>query len=190
MSPRTVKQFESIRSEKIKLITETALRLFAQHGYESTSVSMIAKEAGISKGLMYNYFESKNALLKLVMEEGTKGFLEVLNIQNEKVISRDEIIAFIDHNIEALKDNPEYYRLYFSLTMQPKVFALMKDDFMPLFEKLFMIITAYFSQKGEKNPYVKSRYLLAVFDGIGAHYLLDVENFPLDEVREILVAQF
>jgi AcrR family transcriptional regulator len=89
MSPRTEKQFESIRSEKIKLITETALRLFAQHGYESTSVSMIAKEAGISKGLMYNYFESKNALLKLVMEEGMKGFMEVLNIQNEKVISRD-----------------------------------------------------------------------------------------------------
>jgi len=51
MSPRTEKQFERIRSEKVKLITETALRLFAMHGYEATSVSMIAREAGISKGV-------------------------------------------------------------------------------------------------------------------------------------------
>ena len=190
MSPRTDKQFETIRRERIKLISETALRLFSEHGYESTSISMIAKEAGISKGLMYNYFESKVALLRLVMEEGMKGFMDILNTGNEAVINREEIIEFIDTNIRALKDNPEYFRLYFSLTMQPKVFALMRDDFFPLFEKLFTIFTTYFSQKGEKNPYVKTRYLLAVFDGIGAHYLLDTDNFPLDEVRDILVAQF
>ncbi len=190
MSPRTDKQFETIRREKIKLISGTALKLFSEHGYESTSISMIAKEAGISKGLMYNYFESKVALLRLVMEEGMKGFMDILNTENEAVIRREEIIEFIDTNIQALKDNPEYFRLYFSLTMQPKVFALMRDDFFPLFEKLFTIITTYFSHKGEKNPYVKTRYLLAVFDGIGAHYLLDTDNFPLDEVRDILVAQF
>jgi len=189
MSPRTDKQFESIRNEKIKLISETSLRLFAEHGFESTSVSMIAKEAGISKGLMYNYFESKEALLKLIIGEGLKGFLDILKVEDERVIKREEIITFIDINIQALKNNPEYFRLYFSLTLQPKVFELMKEDFMPLFEKLFMIITTYYTQKGEKKPYVKARYLMAVFDGIGIHYISDIENFPLDEVRDILVNQ-
>ena len=38
----------------------------------TTSVAKIAKEAGISKGLMYNYFESK----ELVIKELIMGFLE------------------------------------------------------------------------------------------------------------------
>ncbi len=190
MSPRTEKQFADIRNEKMALITETALKLFAMHGYESTSVSMIAKEAGISKGLMYNYFKSKEDLLKLIIGEGLKRILDILEVEDEKKIKREEIIAFIDINIEALKNNPEYFRLYFSLVLQPKVFELMKADFMPLFEKLFTIIANYFSQKGEKNPYVKAQYLMAVFDGIGIHYISDIENFPLDEVRDILVTQF
>ncbi len=190
MSPRTEKQFESIRNEKIKLISEVALKLFARHGYESTSVSMIAREAGISKGLMYNYFESKEALLHLVVGEGMSGFIDILQVEDESHIKKEEIVAFIDGNVEALKKKPEYFMLYFSLILQPKVFELMKDEFMPLFEKLFMLITAYFTQQGDANPYVKSRYLMAVFDGIGIHYITDIENFPLDAVRDILVTQF
>jgi len=40
----------------------TALQLFENNGYESTSISKIALTAGVSKGLMYNYFPSKVAL--------------------------------------------------------------------------------------------------------------------------------
>ena len=63
MSPRTEKQFEEIRVSKKALIQETALELFATKGYHSTSISMIARTAGISKGLLYNYYESKEDLL-------------------------------------------------------------------------------------------------------------------------------
>ena len=42
-------------------------------------------------------------------------------------------------------------------------------------------------QKGEENPYVKTRFILALFDGIGIHYLSDTENFPLDDVRKMMV---
>ena len=63
MSPRTEEQFEEIRESKKNLIQEVALELFATRGYHSTSISMIAKEADISKGLLYNYFESKEELL-------------------------------------------------------------------------------------------------------------------------------
>jgi len=186
MSPRTDKQFKTIRNEKIELISKTALRLFSEHGFESTSVSMIAKEAGISKGLMYNYFESKEALLKLIIGEGLKGFLGILKVEDKRVIKREEIITFIDINIQALKENPEYFRLYFTLILQPKVFELMREDFMPLFEKLFVAITTYFTQKGEKNPFAKARFLIAIVDGIGAHYLLDMEGFPLEETRKMI----
>ena len=58
--PRTKEQFEEIRSEKVKMIKEVALRIFANEGYFQTSIAKIAKTANISKGLLYNYFERKN----------------------------------------------------------------------------------------------------------------------------------
>ena len=70
MSPRSAKQFDDIRKQKSKLIMETALELFAENGFHATSISQIAKKAGISKGLIYNYFESKNDILEEIIEEG------------------------------------------------------------------------------------------------------------------------
>ena len=43
-------------------ILETATRLFATHGYDSTSLAHVAKDAHVSKALIFWHFESKEAL--------------------------------------------------------------------------------------------------------------------------------
>src|SRR5262245_18531957 len=48
-------------------IAEVALRLWAEKGFAATSVAAVAKAAGISKGAMYLYFPSKQALLEEVL---------------------------------------------------------------------------------------------------------------------------
>ncbi len=47
-----------------------ALELFASHGFAATSVRRIAEEAGVSQGLLYNYFGGKEELLEAIFEEG------------------------------------------------------------------------------------------------------------------------
>ena len=59
MAPRTAIQIEEIKRNKRLLIIETALLRFSEDGYKRTSMSSIAKEANVSKGNLYNYFESK-----------------------------------------------------------------------------------------------------------------------------------
>jgi AcrR family transcriptional regulator len=76
MSSRTPKQFEEFRKDQKKTILETALEQFAINGYESTSISMIANKAGVSKGFMYNYFVSKEELLTTILVEGLKEMVE------------------------------------------------------------------------------------------------------------------
>ncbi len=49
------------------------------------------------------------------------------------------------------------------------------------------VFSNYYSQKGDENPDVKARFLLAVFDGIGIHYLVDTKNFPIDEIRDMII---
>ncbi len=59
--------YESRRTE----LTQVALRLFAERGVDQTSVAAIAREAGISKGAFYLYFESKDALLEDVLRRNS-----------------------------------------------------------------------------------------------------------------------
>jgi AcrR family transcriptional regulator len=49
-------------------ILETALKLFARHGFDGTSTKQIAQAAGIAEGLIFHYFPSKDDLLNAVLE--------------------------------------------------------------------------------------------------------------------------
>jgi AcrR family transcriptional regulator len=62
---RTVTTVEDRREQ----IMEAALRVFAKKGFAGASNKDIAEEAGITPGLIYHYFESKEGLLKAIYED-------------------------------------------------------------------------------------------------------------------------
>lgn len=187
MSPRTEQQFKEIRKDKVELIKNSALELFAQQSYNTTTISQIAKKAGISKGLMYNYFTSKEDLLKQIIIGGMQRFLDLLQVKDLENIQKQELIRFIDTNLNLIKSDADYYKLYFSLAFQSSIYSLLEKEMMNIFEKIFSIFIQYYTQKGDKNPFVKTRFLLATFDGVGIHYLSDTETFPLEEVKEMMI---
>jgi AcrR family transcriptional regulator len=61
---RTPKVVEDRRDQ----IIDAAMRVFAQKGFVKATNKDIAREAGITPGLIYYYFESKEALLKAIVE--------------------------------------------------------------------------------------------------------------------------
>jgi AcrR family transcriptional regulator len=60
---------QTIVEDRREQILEAALRVFAQKGFVRATNKDIAKEAGITPGLIYHYFESKEDLLKAAIEE-------------------------------------------------------------------------------------------------------------------------
>ena len=54
---------ETMTSDKRAAILDATLRLISQNGFHGTSMSMIAKEAGVSAGIIYHYFENKDDLI-------------------------------------------------------------------------------------------------------------------------------
>ena len=54
-------------------ILETALKLFAAHGFDGTSTRQIAKEAGIAEGLIFHYFPTKASLLTAILQDRLEG---------------------------------------------------------------------------------------------------------------------
>jgi TetR/AcrR family transcriptional regulator, fatty acid metabolism regulator protein len=66
---RTVASRSASQEEKRRQILDAAVRAFAKRGYHATRVSDIAEEAGVAYGLVYHYFESKDAVLEAIFRE-------------------------------------------------------------------------------------------------------------------------
>ncbi len=187
MSPRTTKQLEEIRASKRALIMNTALKLFAVEGYYITSISKIASAANISKGLLYNYFKSKEDLLSEIFHLGMDEIFKDFDPNQDGVLTKEELMFFIDKTFQKLNKNKDFWKLYFILIMKPSVFKIYEKRFMELVAPLFQTLENYYSAKGLKNPNAEARLLGATLDGVGMHYILDPENFPIEIVKQIII---
>jgi AcrR family transcriptional regulator len=57
------------RDERRKAIIQGAAHAFVEHGYEATGLDEIAREAGVSRVLLYRHFDSKKALYRAILED-------------------------------------------------------------------------------------------------------------------------
>jgi AcrR family transcriptional regulator len=121
MSPRTSKQYEAIREEKSALIMDTALEHFANEGYYATTINRIARHAGISKGLLYNYFESKEALLKAIIHKSITEIQNYFDINRDGYLTEEEFEFFVRKIDMMLMEKRSFWRLLFQLLMQNDV---------------------------------------------------------------------
>ena len=65
-------KFFDVKKNKQDAIINAALKVFAQKGYKDASTDVIVKEAGISKGLLFHYFTSKQGLYDFICDYSTK----------------------------------------------------------------------------------------------------------------------
>jgi AcrR family transcriptional regulator len=146
--PRTKEQYMQIREEKRTIIKDIALKLFADKGFEATSISEIAKNAELSKGLLYNYFNSKEDLLKEIWNELLIAFNNIVDINNSGKITDSEAEFFIDNVFEMCKSNRNQWKLYYQLSFQPKVLEyLMKIFDSKKVQERQILMLNYFAQK-------------------------------------------
>jgi AcrR family transcriptional regulator len=69
---------ESLESAKRRQILEGARKVFLAQGFDGASMGEIAKVAGVSKGTLYVYFDSKESLFEALTTEEKRGLAEVL----------------------------------------------------------------------------------------------------------------
>jgi AcrR family transcriptional regulator len=129
MTPRTPQQFKEMREEKMTLIMDVALEHFANEGYYRTTISHLARHAKMSKGLMYNYFESKEALLKAIIHRSVNEVYKYLDIDRDGYLSEEEFDFFVRKINVLLKEKRYFWRLLMQLLMQNDV----KEQFLKAF---------------------------------------------------------
>jgi len=190
MSPRTEKQFEEIRESRKALIQETALELFAKKGYHVTSISMIAKKAEISKGLLYNYYESKEELLNEIINHGLEQIMDMMDPNHDGKITSDELEGMIHESFKMLEVHPKFWTLYFSILTQGGVFSLIKEKFQKTYTELTGMMAEYFRKKGVEDPEAEAIILGSLLDGIYINYVFNRENYPIETVKKKLIDKY
>lgn len=65
-------------------IFETSMKLFAEKGYDATSIEEITSIVGVAKGTLYYHFSSKEEIFNFLIEEGMKLLKNSISIKTEK----------------------------------------------------------------------------------------------------------
>ena len=188
--PRTKIQNEQIREEKRKLIIINAMELFAINGFQSTTISEIAKKTKIAKGLLYNYFESKEDLLKIILNDGINEIMSSFDLLNKEEISDSDFRNYIESSFTILQSQPLFWKLYLSIIMQPTAMEILMNSTMNKVIPMMQLFEKYFEKKGYSNPKAEVRFFNALFDGISLNYLLDSNNFPIDESKQKIINMY
>ncbi len=76
--------FEKRRNDKKKAIMQTALELFDKHGFDKVTVTEIAAKAHVSKVSIYNFFESKDNLRRIIIKDMLDESIEKMKMLVEK----------------------------------------------------------------------------------------------------------
>ena len=190
MSPRTPEQFSEMREITKQKVMDVALELFANEGYYQTSISTIAKRAGISKGLMYNYFDSKDELLKAIVFNGMDSLIQFFDTNQDGILTRDELLGFISNSITNIKENIVYWKLYFSLMVQPNVIKLFENELIAMIDPFFKMLYIYFESEGYDDPNAEVRFFQSLLDGVGLSYVSDPDNYPIDGVEKKIISMY
>ncbi len=65
-------------------IFETSMKLFAEKGYDATSIEEITATVGVAKGTLYYHFSSKEEIFNFLIEEGIKLMQNSIDIKTAK----------------------------------------------------------------------------------------------------------
>ena len=77
-------------------IFETSMKLFAEKGYDATSIEEITATVGVAKGTLYYHFSSKEEIFNFLVEEGVKLLQNSIDIKTNKLSNYiDKIKAIV-----------------------------------------------------------------------------------------------
>lgn len=102
------------KEQKKEKITAAAAVVFAQKGYNLTLIADIAAEAGVGKGTIYEYFDSKEELFFAVYQWFMANIMEAATVEvgNLAAPLPQRLMAMVESVVEVFEDNRQMFSLF------------------------------------------------------------------------------
>jgi AcrR family transcriptional regulator len=186
------------KNEKKSSIVEAAAHIFAQRGYSGTSVAEIAVQAGIGKGTIYEYFNSKEDLFFAAFEwyanvttTGLKVDISLLGGSGAQRLEalNDAVVNLWDEIQDIFALTMEFWAASSSSVMRQRF----RDAFKSLYQNLREMVSSLIQNginQGEFRPDVDApavaSALVGTWDALFLQAWFDPDFQPLETAQQFL----
>ncbi len=167
---------EAHRENRRRQILDAAIECFAHHGFQRTTMEDIIREAGLSAGAIYSYFQSKDQIIETLADqrhEREKRIIEAALNREEWAASLSELFRSFSSELltasSARKERRLGIQLWAEALCNPKVLTLIRRG---INQPLKLLSNAIAEAQGSGrlqrtlNPEAAARVLIAMFHGL------------------------
>ena len=192
---RKLSRREELGVESRRRIVDAAASLMAERGFAGTSIAAVSKRSGLPSGSIYWHFESKEALLGAVVEEGARRWFDSLQAIDLPSEPADRATALLEAAATSLEERPEFLRLLLlialerravdetSLAVIRRVRELALDRIRML---LAALLTAFDPASADRLAGEFARLVLCVADGAFVANHIDPEQTDIRGLFDLL----
>lgn len=160
-------KFFDLKKEKQDRMINASLKMFAENGFERASTDDIVKEAGISKGLLFHYFISKQGLYEFLFDYSTK----FMTLETSSLVSSKET---------------DYFLIYKQITNA-------RAQIMRNYPYMYLFLVSALKEKGDNlNVEIMQKisdYRLTV-EGYFSNVKWNVEHMKYDHKKIMAISEF
>ena len=178
-------------NNKVKDIAYGALKVFAEQGFDQTSMNDIAHGVGIAKGTLYDYFSSKAELIETVVNLG----LEECNssVKNFPELKFTDPVKRIKATVNRIvdtwmndKNTENFYRAIFQMLLSKQTSSQQKKRIINNFLKSLTFFEEAINEGAENGLFIKSAKqnaaqitinFITFFDGLYLYYMANKQAF-------------
>lgn len=189
--------------DKARRIIEAMRRSVGRRGAAASTFDRVAREAGVSRGLLHYYFGSKERLLAEVVRHDCELRLEQLDRRLAEARTVDDVVAALVAQLEAfLGEDPENQAVIYEMLSASRRSPEIRAELAELYRRWREHLANALREKQEEGvlqlagePEAVASVLYALADGMGIQLLADpdwdsrpVFEFGMELLRELLAA--
>jgi TetR/AcrR family transcriptional regulator, fatty acid metabolism regulator protein len=169
-------------------LTRAAYKVVGQKGYYDFTIRDIAREAGLSTGLVHYYFKNKEDLLLNLLKEINKNMLVILNRSiSASEDPREKLNIFMKQAFDLVENEKDYFYIVIDFWTQVNKNDRMKRANIKLFKSYRDEVSKILGEGVEQGVFVKmdveftSAVIISIIQGLIIQYVIDNNAFNYDE---------
>ncbi|MEF8889397.1 MAG: TetR/AcrR family transcriptional regulator [Desulfohalobiaceae bacterium] len=184
------------KSEKYEQILEAAIRVFARQGYYNSTISQVAREAGVGDGTIYLYFKNKDDILDNFFSYKTtqifSQFKDEVDHCDNALDKLERLVACHLHEFEQNRDLAVVYEV------ETRMRRHLSDEKIKEMSRMYFDLVAQIVEQGQNEGTIRQnipihlvkQYLIGAVDEVITTWLYSSREYQLASMAEPLVNLF
>jgi len=187
---------ERVNEDKMERLFRAAAVRFGEDGYSETTMESIAEEAGVSKGTLYYYFDSKEELFFELLLSWIEKFEDRWGGLGDEESPVDELEEFHLAMMATVDEIASFGKLmlefWANASRKVKLEEILNELLQEYRKRTAEVIEAGVKEGTfrEVDPWEVSSALVASYDGLWFHWLLAPDSFELEKAGKELITNF